>query len=115
MKTDQLLLHPRHLRILEVLLQKHVPNVEVWAYGSRVNGEAHDASDLDLVLRSPTLEPVSRELSELSEALEGSSIPILAQVHDWAKLPESFHHEIQKAYVVIQPPLKTSSPLTGED
>ena len=91
--------------MLEVLLQEHVPNAEVWAYGSRVNGEAHDASDLDLVLRSPTLEPLGREFSELLEAIAESSIPILVQVHDWARLPESFHNEIQKAYVVIQPPL----------
>ena len=89
--------------MLEVLLQKHVPNVEVWAYGSRANGEAHDASDLDLVLRSPGLEPLGPEFSELSEALEESSIPILVQVHDWARLPESFRREINRAYVVIQP------------
>ena len=115
MKTDQLLLHPRHRRMLETLLQEHVPNVEVWAYGSRVNGEAHDASDLDLVLRSPTLEPLGSEFSELSEALEESNIPLIVQVHDWARLPKTFHHEIQKAYVVIQPSIETSSPMMGED
>ena len=91
--------------MLEVLLQKHIPSVEVWAYGSRVNGSAHDASDLDLVLRSPALEPLGPEFSELSEALEESNIPILVQVHDWARLPEGFRKEIQQAYVVIQLPL----------
>ena len=89
--------------MLEALLQKHVPNVEVWAYGSRVNGQAHNASDLDLVLRSPTLEPLSRERSNLVEALEESNIPIIVQVHDWATFPESFHQEILRAYAVIQP------------
>ena len=103
--TNKLLLLSRHRRMLEVLLQQHVPNVEVWAYGSRVNGEAHDASDLDLVLRNPALDPLGPEFSKLVEALEESNIPILVQVHDWARLPESFHHEIQKAYVVIQPSL----------
>ena len=67
--TNRLRLYPRHRLLLEALLQKHVPNVEVWAYGSRVNGTAHEASDLDLVLRSPTLEPLGREHSELVEAL----------------------------------------------
>lgn len=28
---------------------------EVWAYGSRVNGDAHEGSDLDLVIRTPDL------------------------------------------------------------
>lgn len=34
------------------LLGQHVPQAEVWAYGSRVNGGAHEGSDLDLVLRA---------------------------------------------------------------
>ena len=102
--TDRLRLSPRHRRLLEVLLQKHVANVEVWAYGSRVNGAAHEGSDLDLVLRSHTLEPLGPEYSALVEALEESNIPILVQVHDWARLPKSFHREIQRAYVVLQPP-----------
>ena len=102
--TNRLRLSPRHRRLLEVLLEKHVPNVEVWVYGSRVNGSAHEASDLDLVLRSPALEPLGPEYSALVEALEESNIPILVQVHDWARLPKSFHREIQRAYVVLQPP-----------
>ena len=101
---DRLMLSPRHRRLLEALLQKHVPNVEVWAYGSRVNGAAHDASDLDLALRSPTLEPLGTEFAELVEALEESNIPILVQVHDWARLPESFQREIQRDYVAVQRP-----------
>ena len=100
--TDRLFLSARHLRMIKSLLQKHVPHAEVWAYGSRVNGEAHDASDLDLVLRNPTLEPLGPEFSKLIEALEESNIPIIVQVHDWAKLPKTFHQEIKRAYVVLQ-------------
>ncbi len=32
--------------------------IEVWAYGSRVNGAAHEGSDLDLVIRGPNLAPI---------------------------------------------------------
>ena len=56
---------------------KHVPGVEVWAYGSRVNGESHDGSDLDLVLRGPALEPLDGGFFDLLEAIEKSNIPIL--------------------------------------
>ena len=28
--------------------------------------------------------------------------PILVEVLDWARLPESFHKEIQRDYVVVQ-------------
>lgn len=100
--TDRLDLPPRYREMLDALLQKYVPNVEVWAYGSRINGRCHEGSDLDLVLRSPTLEPLDYEYDELLEALEQSSLPILVQAHDWARLPESFHREIESDYVVVQ-------------
>ncbi len=99
--TDHLHLPPRYREQLEALLREHVPDVEVWAYGSRVSGESHEGSDLDLVLRSPTLEPLGIEYVDLIEALEESHIPILIQAHDWARLPESFHKEIERNHVVL--------------
>ena len=99
--TDRLDLPRRYRKQLEALLRQHVPGVEVWAYGSRVTGESHQGSDLDLVLRSPTLEPLGGEYLDLIEALEESTIPILIQAHDWARLPESFHQEISQNYVVL--------------
>ena len=100
--TDGLDLPRPYRKQLEALLCEHVPGVEVWAYGSRVSGESHEGSDLDLVLRSPTLEPLGGEYLDLVEALENSNIPILIQVHDWARLPASFHQEIERGCVVVQ-------------
>ena len=100
--TDRLSLPPRYRRMVEELLREHVPNAEVWAYGSRVNGESHEGSDLDLVVRGPTLEPLGIEFIELVEALQESNIPILVQAHDWARLPDGFHREIDRDYVVVQ-------------
>lgn len=37
-----------HRALLLQLLAQHVPAADVWAYGSRVSGGAHDGSDLDL-------------------------------------------------------------------
>ena len=100
--TDRLELPLRYRDQLEALLREHVPGVEVWAYGSRVNGESHDGSDLDLVLRSPTLEPLGEGFHDLLEAIEKSSIPFLIQAHDWTRLSESFHREIERDSVVVQ-------------
>ena len=104
--TDRLALPRSYRNQLEALLSKHVPGVEVWAYGSRVNGESHDGSDLDLVLRGPALEPLDGGFFDLLEAIEKSNVPILVQAHDWAMLPESFHREIERDYVVVQEPTK---------
>ena len=100
--TDRLHLPLRYRRILEALLHEHVPDAEVWAYGSRITGESHEGSDLDLVVRGPELKPLDDGFFELLEAIEQSNIPILVQAHDWARLPESFHAEIERAFVVLQ-------------
>ena len=107
--TERLDLPRRYREQLEALLREHVPGVDVWAYGSRVSGDSHEGSDLDLVLRSPTLEPLGAEYLDLVEALETSNIPILVQVHDWTRLPRSFHHEISRDYVVVQEAAKQST------
>jgi uncharacterized protein len=94
---------PQHLMMLQELLQQYIPQAEVWAYGSRVNGNGHDASDLDLVVRQPVnLKQETHELSELHEALTESKLPVRVEVVDWARIPVSFHREIEQAYVVVQ-------------
>ncbi len=108
--TDRLNLPLRYRRILETLLREHVPDAEVWAYGSRVTGESHDGSNLDLVVRGPELKPLGDGFFDLLEAIEKSNIPILVQAHDWARLPESFHREIEKDYVVLQEKKEQSRP-----
>ena len=100
--ADRLHLSPRHRTQIEALLREHLPGVEVWAYGSRITGESHDGSDLDLVLRAPDLQkiPIGR-LSDLWEVLRESTIPFLVEARDWARLPEGFHGEIERDYVVL--------------
>ena len=101
--TLGLQLPAKHLRTLKQLLAKHVPCAEVWAYGSRVSGGAHEGSDLDVVLRNPSdLKARCEGWLELKEALQESSLPILVDVHDWAYLPVEFHRNIERNKVVIQ-------------
>ena len=99
---DRLHLLPKHRRALVALLRKHLPDIEVWAYGSRVNGQSHDGSDLDLVLRGPSLKEVpSGQLGDFEEAVQESNIPFLVEARDWARLPERFHREIERDHVVF--------------
>ncbi len=96
-------LPPRHRERIQGLLQQHLPEVEVWAYGSRVSGLSHDGSDLDLVLREPNLAPIDASaLSAFLDALHDSTIPFLVEARDWARLPESFHRQIEYQYVVLR-------------
>ena len=100
--ADRLHLLPRHRKMLVALLCEHLPGIEVWAYGSRVNGQSHDGSDLDLVLRSPDLQkiPVGR-IADFKDILQESDLPFLVEARDWARLPRSFHREIEREYAVL--------------
>jgi len=101
-KLDPSALHlpARYLQILLALLRQHLPQAEVWAYGSRITGDYYEASDL--VVRNPTdLSLASDGILDLQEALVESDIPILVQVVEWARIPVSFHAELEVAYVVV--------------
>ncbi len=100
--TRRLDMQSRHREQIERLLREHLPAIEVWAYGSRVNGQSHAGSDLDLVLRSPGLVEIdSSQLAKFNEAVQESTIPFLIEARDWARLPDSFHREIEREYVVL--------------
>lgn len=105
-------LNPRYLVLLQELMARHLhPTVAVWAYGSRVNGNAHDGSDLDLVLRSPDLQALpSHMIGRFREALTESNLPIFVDVHDWALLPPSFHPRILTRYEVLLPGASAAVP-----
>ncbi|MGV8897973.1 MAG: nucleotidyltransferase family protein [Burkholderiaceae bacterium] len=99
----QLQLQPRHLALLCQMLHQYLPQADVWAYGSRVTGQGHDASDLDLVVRQPdNFQQEMMDLWKLQDALIDSNLPIHVDVIDWARIAESFRHEIERAYVVLQ-------------
>ncbi len=97
-----LALEARHLSTLLSLLTTHVPQADVWAYGSRVNGGWHEGSDLDLVVRNPgDLECASSSLPALRDALSDSNLPMLVDVLDWAELPTDMRNNIERGYVVL--------------
>ena len=99
---NRLHLEPRHREMLEALLRAHLPDIEVWVYGSRVSGRSHDGSDLDLALRGPDLREIPLDLlGDFEEAVRQSNIPFLVEARDWARLPERFHREIKRDYEVL--------------
>lgn len=104
-KLDSGALHlpARYLQILLPLLRQHVPQAEIWAYGSRVTDDHYEASDLDLVVRNQAdlTQPIDG-IFDLQEALVESDIPLQVQVVDWARIPDSFHAEIEAGYVAVQ-------------
>ena len=103
--ADRLHVSARHRRVLEELLREHLPDVEAWAYGSRVSGRCHQGSDLDLVLRGPRLEKIPAEqLAGFADAVRDSTIPFLVEARDWARVPERFQREIEREHMLFAGP-----------
>lgn len=90
--------------VRKILHNSFSSEVEIWAYGSRVNGDCYDMSDLDLVVRQPgNLEKPTKNLAQVRDAFIESNLPIQVQIVDWARIPDSFHKEIEANYFVLIP------------
>lgn len=98
--TTEINLPPEQLQLVLDLTNAHLPGVEIWAYGSRVRGNPRRYSDLDLVAFVQQGE--STKADALREAFEESDLPIRVDLFLWNELPNSFHHQIQQAYAVLQ-------------
>jgi uncharacterized protein len=90
-----------YLEIVKRILALHVPDYDVFAFGSRVSGRVKQFSDLDLVIMSQ--KPLSlRKLTKLREAFSDSDLPIKVDVVDWAATDENFRAIIKRATEVVQ-------------
>ena len=75
----KLFLKENHLDILKDIFTRLCPNATVYAYGSRVKGEAHEGSDLDLALDNNSDKIF---MSEIIEAIKESDIPFLVDIFE---------------------------------
>jgi predicted nucleotidyltransferase len=87
--------------IVRNILRRHVPESEVWAFGSRATGKAKRYSDLDLAIMSDTGLPLAVR-AELEEAFSESDLPWRVDVVDWATTSPTFQAIIMRDKVVLQ-------------
>ncbi len=81
------------------LLQRYLPGVEAWVYGSRAKWTSQPQSDLDLVVFATPEQ--SRGVGDLREAFEESNLPFRVDLFVWSEVPEQFHQEIERDHVVL--------------
>jgi uncharacterized protein len=90
------------------ILGEHVPECEVWAYGSRVKGTARKFSDLDLALVGQ--EPLGwKRVEALKYAFSASDLPIMVAVVDFNSVSDSFRSNIRSKYEMLRRPVNTLS------
>ena len=101
-------IHPDHWKIVQRILQEHVPDLEVWAFGSRAKGSAKEFSDLDLVVI--TDEPLPLDISAaLNKAFPESDLPWKVDVVDWTSVGDGFKQVIERDKVVVKEKRNNSS------
>ncbi len=86
--------------MLKDILISYCPDAEIWAYGSRLNGDAHSGSDLDLVVKD--FHSKNAKLYELKNLFSESNIPFTIDIQEFDKLPKSFQDEILKNYIILK-------------
>jgi predicted nucleotidyltransferase len=96
-------IEPRHWAIVEEILRRHVPDREVWAFGSRARDDAKPYSDLDLAIVGDTPLPLS-VWGALTEAFSESDLPWRVDILDWATAAPSFRALIGRDKVVLRKP-----------
>ena len=100
-ETPLIDIRPDHWEIVQRILQEHVPNLEVWAFGSRAQWSAKEFSDLDLAII--TDEPLPLDTSAaLSEAFSDSDLPWKVDVVDWASVGDELKKVITRDKVVLK-------------
>jgi type I restriction enzyme S subunit len=92
---------PAHWEIVREILARHVPDREVWAFGSRAGGSPKPTSDLDLAVIGE--QPLDMNvLTDLADAFSESDLPWRVDLLDWAITGEAFRRVVQARRVVVQ-------------
>lgn len=90
-----------HQQMVLDILQKNIPEREVWVFGSRARGAAKPYSDLDLAVIGE--QPLSLSvLATLTDDFAESDLPFRVDLVDWATTSERFRLIIERDRFVIQ-------------
>jgi len=101
MPSERLAMKPQHQLWVRRILREHVPDREVWVFGSRAGEKPKLYSDLDLVILGDTPVP-TRTLIALKDAFEESELPYQVDVVEWASVSEKFRQIIAAQHAVLQ-------------
>ncbi len=101
MNTPLIDISPDDWAIIRNILQKNVPQWNVWAFGSRAKWTAKEYSDLDLAIITDKPLPLKVSAS-LSNDFSESDLPWKVDVVDWATTSETFRKIIEREKVLVQ-------------
>ena len=99
--SDSIELKTSELELVRKILAETIPDLEVWAFGSRVHRrQLKEFSDLDLVVFTQKSQLL--DLGILRENLADSDLPFTVDVSSWTQLPDWLQKEILLDHVILQ-------------
>jgi predicted nucleotidyltransferase len=94
-------IRPDYLETVLSILKKNVPDHEVWAFGSRVNGEPKQFSDLDLTIKTSAPLPVII-MANLRNDFSETNLPFKVDIIDWSRMDLGFQKIVQENFEIIK-------------
>lgn len=89
-----------HIDILKNIIKKELPDCEILLFGSRVNGNAREFSDIDIALKSNM--PIDKNaIWSIKENLEESNLPYLVDIVDLNSISDEFCKAILQNYQTL--------------
>jgi len=95
-------LAPDVLDTVVAILDRHLPDRDIRAIGSRITGTAKPFSDLDLVIDGSAPLDLGT-LARLREEFEESSLPFTVDIVEWAVASAGFRRAIDAQAVMLRP------------
>jgi uncharacterized protein len=90
----------KDLKTIITILQKHLADCEIRAFGSRVRDAVKPYSDLDLAIVGIDKVPLTT-IFAIKEKFQESNIPFRVDIIDWNRISDSFKKIIEEQYEII--------------
>lgn len=88
-------LESKYIDFIKETVLTEIPNVEIYIFGSRVQGNALEYSDVDIALKDEAKIPIETIL-KLKVKFENSTFPYKVDIVDLMNLKERFRGIIKK-------------------
>lgn len=94
-------LSEKELRLVKNILKNCASNYEVLVFGSRVNGNTHEHSDLDIALRGSDKIDLLL-LADIKDEFQNSDLRFRVDIIDFNRISTEFQKVILSSYAILQ-------------
>jgi len=94
-------LSKNELDIVIDILKKHIPNFEIFVFGSRYKGNTHEHSDLDLAIKGPDKIDLLL-IADIRDDFQNSLLPFRVDIIDFNGVSPEFQNVILNNSIVLK-------------